>query len=397
LKILILSFYYAPDLCAGSFRTTAFVKALKDNLSENDTIEVVTTFPNRYKSFRKETACLEIEGNITIRRIKVPSHSSGFYDQARSFLVYFISALKIVRCNNYDVVFATSSRLFTAVLGALISRWKKIPLYLDIRDIFTDTLQSIFEKSRLKRVIPLFLFFEKFTMKSAGKINLVSNGFADYFQKKYQKDYSFYSNGIDDDFLNCDYNIPSSSSNGKVVFTYTGNIGEGQGLDKIVPQIAGKYENIEFIIIGDGGRINTLLKSTNHMPNVKIMKPLNRTELITYYQKSDVLFLHLNDYEAFKKVLPSKIFEYAAMYKPIIAGVDGYAKEFIKKNLPDSLIFRPCDISDFCEKYDKFAGNINGGQRKLFISKFSRQNIMGEMAKDFIGFCVKSRECNKAK
>ena len=29
MRILVLSFYYAPDLCAGSFRTTAFVEELK--------------------------------------------------------------------------------------------------------------------------------------------------------------------------------------------------------------------------------------------------------------------------------------------------------------------------------------------------------------------------------
>jgi glycosyltransferase involved in cell wall biosynthesis len=392
MRILVISFYYEPDLCAGSFRTTAFVKALRDSMISEDSIDVITTFPNRYKSFRMETEGFEEDGKITIRRIRVPSHSSGFYDQTRSFLVYFINALRIVRGKEYDVMFATSSRLFSAFLGALISKWKGIPLYLDIRDIFTDTLQSILGKSRLKHAIPLILLLEKFTMKSADKINLVSKGFAHYFQKKYPQDYSFFTNGIDDDFLHCDRKMPSFSSNGKVIFTYTGNVGEGQGLDKIVPQIAEKYKNIEFIIIGDGGRINTLVKSTNHIPNVKILRPLSRNELITYYQKSDMLFLHLNDYEAFKKVLPSKIFEYAAMYKPIIAGVDGYAKEFLEQHLPDSLIFRPCDFNDFCDKYDKFTGIINREQRRLFISKFSRQNIMSEMAKDFLSFCVKSIE-----
>ena len=29
MKVLVLSFYFQPDLCAGSFRNTAFVKGLK--------------------------------------------------------------------------------------------------------------------------------------------------------------------------------------------------------------------------------------------------------------------------------------------------------------------------------------------------------------------------------
>ena len=34
MKILVLSFYFQPDLCAGSFRNTAFVKSLKKLIPE---------------------------------------------------------------------------------------------------------------------------------------------------------------------------------------------------------------------------------------------------------------------------------------------------------------------------------------------------------------------------
>ena len=54
-------------------------------------------------------------------------------------------------------------------------------------------------------------------------------------------------------------------------------------------------------------------------------------ELIKKYQEADILFLHLNNYKAFLKVLPSKIFEYSATHKPICAGVSGHSKEFLKK------------------------------------------------------------------
>jgi glycosyltransferase involved in cell wall biosynthesis len=170
----------------------------------------------------------------------------------------------------------------------------------------------------------------------------------------------------------------------KIRFTYTGNIGEGQGLEKIVPQIAQKYPNIEFCIIGDGGRKKILRDVTENMPNVKLIDPVNRTNLIKYYKDSDFLFLQLNDYEAFKKVLPSKIFEYAATYKPIIAGVDGYASEFIREYLPDSLIYKPCDIDDFSKKFEGFDWAVDIDKRREFIKMFSRNSIMDAMAKDFL-------------
>jgi glycosyltransferase involved in cell wall biosynthesis len=387
MKILILTFYYEPDLCAGSFRATAFVEALEKVIGPADSIEVITTKPNRYSSFSAECEELEIKGNVTIRRIKVPAHKSGLLDQAKSFFVYFKEALKHAGLGGrYSAVFATSSRLFTAFLGAVVARRAKAPLYLDMRDIFVDTMRSIYERSLVKHGFVFLSPIETFTFKSARKINLVSKGFEGYFRKKYNKDYSFFTNGIDDVFA--DFKPGSRSTEaavGKTIFTYTGNIGEGQGLEKIVPAIAEKYPDIELRIIGSGGRANVLEKACAGYPNVKMIKPVSREKLHAYYAESDVLFLQLNDYQAFYKVLPSKIFEYAATYKPIVAGVSGYAREFIETYLPGSMVYRPCDIEDFRVKYASFTKEVDIDNRKKFISLFLRRNIMDKMAKDLVG------------
>jgi len=386
MKILIISFYYEPDLSACSFRTASFVRALKHLLKDSDSIDVVTTMPNRYRTFMIDAHEIESHNNLLIKRIKIPPHKNGFFDQVQTFLIYFIKALKYIRGKDYDIVFATSSRLFSAFLGAVISKQKKIPLYLDMRDIFTDTMLSVLHESKLKSIIPLFMLVEKFTICSAHKINFVSQGFIPYFQERYGENlkYSFYPNGIDDEFLNFTSNSSTSQDKSKIIFTYTGNIGEGQGLEKIVPQIAQRYGNVEFWIICDGGRRKVLQERTSHIKNVKLIDPVNRMDLIKYYENSDFLFLQLNDYVAFKKVLPSKIFEYAATYKPIIAGVDGYAQEFLKAHLPDSLIYKPCNIDDFSEKYDNFNGAVDIANRRRFISKYSRATIMDAMSQDFL-------------
>lgn len=386
MKALVLTFYYEPDLCAGSFRATAFVKALSSAVGPGGHIDVVTTCPNRYSTFSAECEQTEQKGNVTIKRIKVPPHKSGLFDQAKSFFVYFREALKYTAANkDYSVVFATSSRLFTAFLGAVTARRLKVPLYLDIRDIFTDTMRSIYGRSFLRHCFALVLPVERFTFNSARKINLVSKGFEGYFRGRYKKDYSFFSNGIDDVFADFKPETKSPGRAGKKkVFTYTGNIGEGQGLEKIVPRIAERYPDIEFRIIGSGGRVKALEKAADGYANVNIINPVSREKLHTFYQESDVLFLQLNDYEAFYKVLPSKIFEYAATYKPIIAGVSGWAKEFIQTYLPDSMVYSPCDIDDFSRRYEAFPGKVDIENRKKFIGMFLRTNIMGQMAKDVL-------------
>ncbi len=382
MKILILSFYYPPDLSAGSFRMAAFIEALGRSLSDQDSIEILTTYPNRYRTYRIETSGFESIGNLIVRRFKIPAHKSAVADQAISFTFFFVKVLLHVRKIQPDIVFATTSRLFTGFLGAVIARWKRIPFYLDMRDIFTDSIQSVLGHRRARWLLPLCRLIEAFTVNTANKVNLVSQGFITYFSSRYKNNWSFFSNGIDDDFLHFE-KIQTCSTSIKRI-TYSGNIGAGQGLEKIVPLIAGKYNDIEFLIVGDGGKKNALRTAVRNLKNVKLLDPVGRNELIAIYEKSDMLFLQLNNYDAFKKVLPSKIFEYAATYKPILAGVDGYARCFLEENLPDSLIFRPCDFNDFCAKFEGKDLEVDFGKRREFISRFLRRNIMREMAMHFL-------------
>ena len=380
-RILILTFYYKPDLSAGSFRNTAFVHALKKYLKETDEVDIVTTMPNRYSSYLESADEEEQNGNISIKRIRMPKHQSGMIDQSRSFMSYSFKTLKYIKKRQkYDIVFASSSRLMTAYLGAIIANRQKAKLFLDIRDIFTDTMGDIFAQSKLKHSIKLFKGIEKYTMNSATHINLVSKGFEEYFANLNKEvSYSFHPNGIDEVFL--DYNFEKEVTTEKKIITYAGNIGEGQGLEKIIPNMAKTLpDNFEIHVIGDGGRKKQLIESLKGTDNVKFFDAVDRNTLLEIYKSSDYLFLHLNDYDAFKKVLPSKIFEYAATNKFIIAGVGGYSKEFIEENVDNAIVFNPCDVEDFYNKFKHIkSGSID---RKVFIDRFSREAIMDRMAKE---------------
>jgi len=383
MRILVLSFYYAPDLCAGSFRTTAFVEELKKQINPNDKIEIITAMPNRYGSFSEDAEEFEkLEENINITRIDLGAHKNGFVDQSKLFFKFAWQVMKLVKKREkYDLIYATSSRLMTAFLGSLISNKQKAKLYLDMRDIFTDTLNSIFVKSKLRYIIPVFKLIEKYTINSTNHINLVSKGFEKYFKNINNNiSYSFYTNGIDDVFL--DYDFTKKKDNEKILITYAGNIGEGQGLEKIIPDMAKKLgKDYEIHIIGDGGRKKLLIEKLKDIDNVKLFEPVNRAKLLEIYKNSDILFLHLNDYEAFKKVLPSKLFEYATANKFIVAGVGGYAKKFIQKNIPNSIVFEPCNVNDFYDKFKKVE-KFDDINRASFIEKFKRENIMNKMAKE---------------
>ena len=166
---------------------------------------------------------------------------------------------------------------------------------------------------------------------------------------------------------------------------YAGNLGEGQGLHAILPGLANRMRlRVHFKIIGDGGRKEALRAAlvSAGVDNVELLPPMDRVQLIEAYQTADVLFLHLNDYDAFRKVLPSKLFEYGAMGKPIWAGVSGYAAEFMRTELDNSAVFHPCNAAEAERVFSQL--RLQNEPRDRFAAKFARGNIANEMADDVV-------------
>lgn len=390
MNILYLSFYFEPDLCAGSFRNSPLAKELSKQAGNNTLIDVVTTQPNRYNTYKVKADAKEVTGNLTIHRIQLPEHKSGMLDQVHSFRTYFSQTLKKSKDKEYDLVFSSSSRLFTAYLGYVIAKKRKIPLYLDIRDIFVDTMDDVLGNGLLRSlVVPFLKLVEKKTFSYASHINLISEGFKPYFSNYTNANYSYYTNGIDDIFLDnqAASNDSVPSHEGPFIITYAGNIGEGQGLHKIIPQAASRLgDKYQFQVVGDGGAKGLLEKEMNQLSvtNVKLIPPVSRERLLEIYNESDFLFLHLNDYDAFKKVLPSKIFELATYDKPIIAGVGGYANQFVKNNVSNVILFEPCDVDSMVSQLEGYG--YENVKRTEFITKFSRANINKEMAESILSY-----------
>ena len=384
MKLLILSFYFRPDLSAGSFRASALVDALLAILPAGSSVDVITTAPNRYSSFTQEVAALETAGAVRIRRIALPAHRSDLWGQSRAFLHFARCANRHAAEARYDLVFATSSRLMTAALGAWIARRCGARLYLDIRDIFVDTIGDVFPKlAGLLR--PPLAALERWTMRRADRINLVSRGFEQYFRLRYpDRSYAWFTNGIDEEFLHADWSVKSTrEANQPLLVVYAGNIGEGQGLQTILPQLAQRLgRRVRFRVIGDGGRRELLLAMLKQSGtvNVDVLPPMPRAALLEAYASADILFLHLNAHAAFEKVLPSKIFEYAATGKPIWAGVAGYAASFIAAEVPNAAVFAPCNIAQAIESLDGL--RLEDAPRRNFVERYARRNIAKAMAND---------------
>ena len=392
MKIIFLTFYYPPDLCAGSFRAVALVEALSKKMSSEDEIHVITTHPNRYLSHETSAENLQIEGNVTIRRIQIPNHQIGMISQVSKFTVYAWHALRHCFKLQPDFIIGTTSRLMTGVLTWLTSFILRNGYFVDIRDIFSETISDLFLLKNTfagRCMKSFFLLIERKLLKNATGVNVVSEGFHDYFQESGidTSKWTFFPNGVDREFTNSKFNSARKCSSLKTVF-YAGNIGSGQGMELIVPEVAKQLgSNFKFQIVGDGSTFKLLEERIKALDvgNVDLLPPVERKQLIKHYCTADILFLHLNNVSAFKRVLPSKLFEYIAVGKPIVAGLNGYSARFIKKNIGHACLFRPGDVDEciLCiQKAIKVVVNHNDVDQ--FIKKYSRVNIMEKMANHIV-------------
>ncbi len=392
MKIILFTFYYPPDLCAGSFRAVALVEQLSKKLGHNGEVYVISTHPNRYASHRVKADDVEVAGNIKIHRIAVPSHSGGVISQARTFFVFTFFALALCRKIKPDFMIGTTSRLMTGILTWVSARLQRRRYYIDMRDIFSETISDLLSRNnRFVGVVAKMVFsaVERTILNGAAGVNVVSEGFPEYFQRGGVKTahWSFFPNGVDREFATFSKMYPNAPGKVKTIL-YAGNIGSGQGLDRVVPLVAKSLgEAYRFVIVGDGGAITQLKDALERecVNNVSLVPPVDRVELLNYYRSADLLFLHLNDVPAFRRVLPSKIFEYAALGKPIVAGLNGYAASFVTEHIPYACVFSPCDslAAESCvlavEDYDVSESDI-----REFVATYSRGSIMERMAEHLL-------------
>ena len=166
MRVLVLSFYYPPDIGPASLRAKSIVDALLEEGPSDLNIDVITTMPNRYHSLKVLASKYEETNKLCINRITLPEHKNGMFEQARAFVLFSFAVRKLISKKKWDIVIASSSRLMTAALGTYIAKQTNSKIYLDIRDLFTDTINDILKKKFLRILMPLFYFCLLYTSPS---------------------------------------------------------------------------------------------------------------------------------------------------------------------------------------------------------------------------------------
>jgi hypothetical protein len=137
---------------------------------------------------------------------------------------------------------------------------------------------------------------------------------------------------------------------GKKLIGYIGTHGMAHKLDFIL-RCAKHLEgtsNYHFILLGNGAEKENLkaLKNELNIKNVTMLDSVPKTEVNRYISILDVCLINLKKSELFTTVIPSKIFENAAMQIPILMGVQGEAQDIVE-GYHAGLCFEPENETDF--------------------------------------------------
>ncbi|MFA9409120.1 MAG: glycosyltransferase family 4 protein, partial [Candidatus Dadabacteria bacterium] len=141
----------------------------------------------------------------------------------------------------------------------------------------------------------------------------------------------------------------------KIILGYIGTHGMAHNLGFILDCAKKVIDNqkIHFLFIGDGAEKENLKRkvSDEKITNVTMLPSVSKDEIKDYISILDISIINLKKSALFKTVIPSKIFENAAMEIPILIGVDGEARSIIEK-YNAGLFFQPEDTDSFLEEFN---------------------------------------------
>ena len=344
MRILFLSHYFPPERNAPANRTFSHCRRWA---ARGHDVSVITCAPHHptgtlYPGYRNALRRVDrVEGIRVVRCVTYLAANRGTWKRSLSYLTYLFAA---VFCSlvekRPDIVISTSPQFFCGWAGVLVSRLRRIPLLLEIRDLWPESIAAV---GAVRRQLPLRVLetLERWMYRSAFHIVTVGDGYRRELIKRevHPAKVSVVMNGVDGDlFFPRPKDTALSDRFGlgrRFVITYCGAVGLAHGLDVVlragsILRERGRHD-VVFLVIGDGARLARLRAEAarQRLRNVLFAGSMERHLIPQALAMSDVCLVHLRKSETFDAVMPSKIFEAAAIGRPIILGVGGFAREFV--------------------------------------------------------------------
>lgn len=400
MKILFLTDNFPPEVNAPATRTYEHCREWVK--SEGVEVTVITCNPNFpqgkiYQGYSNKLYQKEyIDGIKVIRVWSYISANKGFLKRSFDFVSYAMMAFIVGLFVKTDLIVATSPQFFTALSGRMLSLFKRKPWIMEVRDLWPESIKAVGAMSGDSILYKILEKLEQSMYHSAEKIVVVTDTFKKIITNKgiSQEKIKVVKNGV---ILGNFQPMPKDKTilkelnlEGKFVIGYIGTHGMAHALDFVL-KCASKLtdKDVHFLLIGGGAEKKNLekLNKSLRLANATLLPFQPKDKIKNYISILDVALVNLKKSDTFKTVIPSKIFENAAMEKPILLGVEGESKKIIEA-YDAGICFEPENEVSFLESIKKIRNikkykDYQKGCKKLAMD-FDRYKLADRMLKEIL-------------
>ena len=380
-RILLITQWFDPE---PTFKGLLFAKELASRGFE---VEVITGFPNYpggilYDGFRIKLIQKEIIDDVLVTRVPLfPSHNKSKIGRAFNYLSFAFTSMiyGLFFSKQADVIYAYHPPLTVGISALVIKLFRRVPVVLDIQDIWPDSLKStgMITNSLLLNFISRIC---KLIYSSVKKIIVLSPGFKNLLiergvsENKIEVIYNWADEEVIRNAINDTPEILKNTEGFKVL--YAGNVGQAQGLNIILDAallLKDEIANLHFFVLGQGLQLDDLKKRANNLNlhNVHFLTSIRMDKVGSFLGSADALLIHLNKDPLFKITIPGKTQAYMAAGRPIIMGVGGDASDLVLR-AECGICFEPEDPMSLAEAVKNL----------VLLDKTDRQKL-GQNAKRF--------------
>ena len=405
MKILFITDNFPPEVNAPANRTYEHCKEWVKTGAEVTVITCVPNFPKGkiYSGYQNKWKQEEMMDGIRVIRVwSYITANEGFVKRILDYISFSITSFLAGLFIKTDIVIATSPQFFTAISGRWLSFFKRKPWLFEVRDLWPESIIAVGAMKRNK-AIQVFEWLEKRLYKNADRIVVVTDTFKEKIGArgidinkiavhKNGANLEVYQPTPKDSELEVSLNLK-----GKKVFAYIGTHGMAHCLDFVLNSIVEFQESrpdFHFLFIGDGAERKKLLALNKklQLTNTTFVSSVPKADVARYLSVMDVALVNLKKSDTFKTVIPSKIFEAAAMHKPILLGLQGETEGIINK-FKAGVCFEPENKAAFIKSSidiidSENYSNYQNGCHTL-ANAFDRKKIAADMLFT-INECIKN-------
>jgi glycosyltransferase involved in cell wall biosynthesis len=311
----------------------------------------------------------EVEDGVTVYRTwTYAGYNANFIGRLIGYLSYTVSSLlQGLFIRNAKLIIATSPPLFVGISAILLSKLKRIPLIIEIRDLWPESAIAT-GVLKNKYLINTMYFIEKQMYKHASKIAVLTPAFKRDIQSRfpeYAEKLHMIPNGADFSIMQRE---PQRNEirqqynwNNKTVLAYFGAHGVANDLIQVI-NVAEHFQDtpLQFVLIGDGMQKPMLKEEVTKrkLHNIDFIDSVPKHDVPHYIAAADICMAILKKTDTFKTVYPNKVFDYMSCKKPCLVAIDGITRELIE-TAQCGVYVEPENIEDFKEKVMEITSKTN--------------------------------------